>query len=195
MIEMTTFDTLPVRVERPTPSPQARFQAPWVPFPEGVEAIKTMKALIGRPNEGRPLNFALIGDPNFGKSHLLDYFVDHYPEVDYEETTRLQIVRLDMPAKADGSALVREILRAMGAPYVRKEPLDEMIAKVIGDARMRRRPCCTRCARSATARNARSSWPARLCWKMSCATTHSSTSDAFGGSCRSGKQNRRSLTC
>ena len=133
---MPVFDLAPQRVERPTPSEAARFQTPWVPFPEGVEALKLMKTLIGRPDEGRPLNFALIGEPNFGKSHLIDFFVDHYPEVKFDRGARLQIVRLDMPAKADGSALVREILRTMGAPYVRKEPLDEMIAKITVRAKL-----------------------------------------------------------
>lgn len=134
--EVPVFDAKPQRVERPEPSENARFKTPWVPFPEGVKALQLMRTLIGRPDEGRPLNFALIGDPNFGKSHLVDFFVDHYPEIKYDRGARLQIVRVDMPAKADGPALVREILRTMGAPYVRKEPLDEMIAKITVRARL-----------------------------------------------------------
>jgi hypothetical protein len=124
-----TFLVNPVRVERDVPSERARFQDPWVPYPAGIEAVKAMAGLIKRPHEGRPQNLAIVGEPNFGKSHLLDYFVDHYPDLPDAPFPRVQVLAIDTPAKADGAALVRELMSAMGARYNSREPLDELIRK------------------------------------------------------------------
>lgn len=123
------FDVRPVRVERPQPSARARFQTPWVPFPTGGEALRVMRKLLGRPHEGRPLNLALIGDADFGKSNLLDFFVDHYPDQPDADPPQVQILHIDMPAKADGAALVRELLNRMGSAVNRRDPLDELVRK------------------------------------------------------------------
>lgn len=123
------FDVKPVRVERKQPSERARYRTPWVPFPEGVETVLTMRDLIARPHEGRPLNLALTGEANFGKSHLLDFFADHYPDLPDAEVPQVQILHVETPAKADGAALVRELMREMGSPYIKRDPLDELIQK------------------------------------------------------------------
>lgn len=87
-----------------------------------------MAGLIGRENEGRPQGLALIGDPNFGKSHLLDHFVDSYPDIQ-EDFPRIQVLYVETPAKADGSALLRELLRSMGATFNTRSPPDELMNK------------------------------------------------------------------
>ena len=126
-----TFVVKAVRVERERPSPRAHFQDPWVPYPQGVEALRFMAQLIARPHEGRPLNLAIVGDPNFGKSHLLDHFADCYPDqqgTDTEEP-RIQVLLSSMPPKADGAALLRTLLTDMGGTFNVRAPLDELLRK------------------------------------------------------------------
>jgi len=118
----------PIRVDRTLPSANATFKTPWVPYPAGIDVLKAMASLIGRENEGRPQGLALIGQPNFGKSHLLDHFVDSYPDIE-EGFPRIQVLCAETPAKADGGALLRELLRNMGATFNVRSPLDELMDK------------------------------------------------------------------
>lgn len=122
-----TFEVSAVREDRLTPSPYARFQQPWVPYPAGIEAMKTMARLIKLPHEGRPENLAIIGGPNFGKSHLLDHFCDCYPDLPDDPIPRMQVLYTETPIKADGSSLLRQMLRDMGARFDRRAPADELL--------------------------------------------------------------------
>lgn len=124
------FPINPRRIEREVPSERAKFKERWVPYPVGMQAIKDMAALMKRPHEGRPLNLALIGEPNDGKSHLLDYFIDCYPDVFDEDIPRIQILSIEMPEKADGSKLLREMLRATGASFNSRNPSDVLMDKL-----------------------------------------------------------------
>lgn len=118
----------PVRVERATPSARARFKVPWVPYQAGTEVLKAMSDLLGRPSQGRPPGIALIAEANFGKSHLLDYFADCYPDLE-EDDPRIQILHAETPPKADGAALLRELLGTMGATFNTRSPLDVLLNK------------------------------------------------------------------
>lgn len=117
----------PVRVDRTTPSPRAHFQDPWVPFPAGMEALKKMAKLIARPDEGRPMNLALIGDSGFGKSHLLDHFADCYPDITDEMPPRIQVLLISVVSNSDRNMLLRELLNGLGASYSPRDPYDEML--------------------------------------------------------------------
>lgn len=117
----------PVRVDRPVPSEHAHFQEPWVPFPAGVAALKRMARLIARPDEGRPMNLALIGDSGFGKSHLLDHFADCYPDIVEEMPPRIQVVLINVVTNSDGNMLFRELLRGIGATFSLRDPYDELL--------------------------------------------------------------------
>jgi len=117
----------PVRVERRTPSGFAKFQAPWVPFPDGVAIIKAMARLIERPDEGRPMNLAVIAESGFGKSHLLDHFADLYPDQVGQVPARLQVVLFSVTSQCDGRALLRGLLSAIGASFKANDPYDELL--------------------------------------------------------------------
>lgn len=116
-----------LRIDRPEPSEQAKYQQPWVPYPAGVEALRAMAQLIKRPREGRQQNLAIIGGPNYGKSHLLDRFVDCYPDITDVPIPRIQVLSVETPPKADGAALLRELMSAMGARFNARSPLDELL--------------------------------------------------------------------
>lgn len=117
----------PVRVDRAVPSERAHFPDPWVPFPAGIHALKTMARLIARPDEGRPMNLALIGDSGFGKSHLLDHFADCYPDVVDEMPPRIQVVLINVLTNSDGNMLLRELLHGIGATFSSRDPYDELL--------------------------------------------------------------------
>jgi hypothetical protein len=117
----------PVRVDRQQPSARAHFQEPWIPFPEGIDALKTMARLIARPDEGRPMNLALIGDSGFGKSHLLDHFADCYPDLREEMPPRIQVLLISVVSSSDGNMLLRELLQGLGATYSPRAPQDELL--------------------------------------------------------------------
>ena len=129
-MDASTYPELaaPVRVDRATPSTRARFQVPWVPFAEGTQVLKAMSDLLGRESQGRPPGIALIAEPNFGKSHLLDHFADSYPDIEDDEP-RIQVLHAETPPKADGSALLRELLRVMGAKFNTRSPIDVLLDK------------------------------------------------------------------
>ncbi len=124
---MTSQRKPPVREQRDTPSPKARFQDPWVPFPEGAEVVKSMGKLMARPNEGRPHNLALIGDSGFGKSHLFDYFADCYPDIAEEMPPRIQVVNLRVTSDCDGKGLMRGLLSEIGATYRANDAYDDLL--------------------------------------------------------------------
>jgi hypothetical protein len=118
---------VPVRVSRDLPSPKAHYQDPWIPYPEGADVVKALGRLIARPDEGRPFNLALIGDSGFGKSHLLDYFADCFPDVMGEERPRIQVILLSVTAECDGRALMRGLLTELGARYKVNDAYDELL--------------------------------------------------------------------
>lgn len=127
---MTNQRKPPVRVQRDTPSPRAKYQDPWVPFPQGADVLKTMGKLIARPNEGRPLNLALVGDSGFGKSHLFDHFADCYPDIVEEMPPRIQVLLLRMTSECDSRALMRGLLTELGATYRANDAYDELLRDV-----------------------------------------------------------------
>jgi hypothetical protein len=118
----------PVRVERPEPSARARFRDPWVPYKAGTEVLAAMSELLSRDSQGRPRGLALIAEPNFGKSHLLDYFADCYPDIE-EDEPRIQVLHVETPPKADGAALLRVLLEEMGATFNVRSPIDVLLHK------------------------------------------------------------------
>lgn len=105
----------------------------WVPYPEAMEAIEIMTRLLHAPNETRPENFALIGDPSFGKSYLLEQFVKtQRPKEDpfAEEDPGVPVVHIEMPESPEPSAMLREILSKVGAPFSYRLPLDDLMRKI-----------------------------------------------------------------
>jgi hypothetical protein len=121
----------PVRVERPVPSARAKFKDPWVPFPEGQVVLREMARLLARADEGRPLNLALLADSGFGKSHLLDYFADSYPDLESPEEPCIQVLSLELPPEADGVRLLRTVLRGLYVDFSHRTPPDELLRKAI----------------------------------------------------------------
>jgi hypothetical protein len=119
-----------IRVDRPVPSELALFQDPWVPFPEGMAVMKEMKSLMERPDEGRPKNLALLADPSFGKSHLLDHFADCFPDI-IEPAPRIQVLSIELPPEADSAKLLREMLHKLSVSFSFRTPPDELLRKVI----------------------------------------------------------------
>jgi len=104
----------------------------WVPYPEGVEVLRTMRDFLKAPNESRPVNLAIIGESNFGKSHLLKHFYSLYQsKYDYTvDEPKVALLKIEMPESPEPSALLREMLRTMCSSYTLREPVDELIWRV-----------------------------------------------------------------
>lgn len=104
----------------------------WVPYPEATEALEIMTRLLNAPNEKRPESFALIGDPSFGKSYLLDRFIDRNVALDgpLEEEPTVPIVYIEMPESPEPAAMLREILSRIGAVFSLREPVDELMRRI-----------------------------------------------------------------
>lgn len=128
---MSTSEFPPQRVDRKTPSPRARFQYPWVPFPEGKAVLKELSSLLHLPDEGRPRCLALMAESGYGKSHLLDFFCDSYPDIDEYDFPRIQVLYVELPPEADSARMLRETLTAMGCDFKRNDPPDEMLRKAV----------------------------------------------------------------
>lgn len=105
----------------------------WVPYPEATGALATMTRLLNAPNETRPESFALIGDPSYGKSYLLKRFVRRNAPVDLQpdEEPTVPIVHIDMPESPEPAAMLREILAKLGAVFSFREPVDELMRKIM----------------------------------------------------------------
>lgn len=128
---MKAKDYTPQRVDRTTPSDRAKFRSPWIPFDEGAAIVKEMRRLMAQPNEGRPNNLALLADSGFGKSHLLDYFADSFPDVQTEDGLLVQVLRVELPPESNGAAMLRALLRTMDVGFSSRTPPDELLRKVV----------------------------------------------------------------
>ena len=104
----------------------------WVPYPEANEVFKIMRRLQDAPNENRPENLAVIGDPSFGKSYLLKRYVlrnqSSYDPAQRDPT--IDIVHIDMPETPEPGAMLREILQKIGAGRTIRESIDEMRRRI-----------------------------------------------------------------
>lgn len=105
----------------------------WAPYKEATDALTTMKRFLGEPNQLRPESLALIGEPNYGKSAILERFLAMNPQPydPSDEDVAIPIVAVELPTKSSDAALMRELISAMGANYSVKEPVDEMVRRFV----------------------------------------------------------------
>ena len=105
----------------------------WVPYPQGVDALKRMRRLMDAPSEVRPESLAIVGDPSYGKTHLLKTFYRRHQSVYRLEGDdgSLNLLHVEMPEKAEPAALLREMHRVLGVGYSMRDPLDELIWRIV----------------------------------------------------------------
>lgn len=106
----------------------------WVPYPEAKEVLTIMSRLFDAPNETRPESLALIGDPSFGKTYLIEQFVAaKMPTDELVEGTEPEVplVRIEMPESPEPAAMLRELIAAVNAPFSPRLPIDELMRKLM----------------------------------------------------------------
>lgn len=104
----------------------------WVSYPEANEALDIMKRLLRAPNEQRPECFAIIGDPSYGKSYLLEQFITRALASDdlAAHEYSVPVLHIEMPESPEPSAMLRELLAGLGAVFSLREPFDELMRKL-----------------------------------------------------------------
>ena len=106
----------------------------WVPYPEAKDVLSIMTRLFEAPDETRPESLALIGDPSFGKTYLIEQFVAaRMPtdEIAEDSEPEVPLVRIEMPESPEPAAMLRELIAAMNAPFSPRLPVDELMRKLM----------------------------------------------------------------
>lgn len=106
----------------------------WVPYPEAKDVSAIMTRLFEAPNETRPESLALIGEPSFGKTYLIEQFVAAKmpsDEIEAGAEPDVPLVRIEMPESPEPAAMLREIIAGMNAPFSPRLPIDELMRKIM----------------------------------------------------------------
>jgi len=104
----------------------------WVPHAQTAAILQIMRGLLAAPNQVRADNLAIIGEPNSGKSALLDRFYEKHQSA-YDPTVddpQVAIWRIEMPESPDPPAVLRELLRTVGAQHSARDPSDVLVHRV-----------------------------------------------------------------
>ena len=90
----------------------------YISYPQAEQALDRLNDLLTYPARGRMPCILLTGEPNIGKSKILEKFLRDHPIVRHEGTrkTAMPVVVMQMPGEPDIGLFYQEMLMGMGAP-------------------------------------------------------------------------------
>jgi hypothetical protein len=105
----------------------------WISYPAAESILQRLDRILKRPRNGRPEGLSIIGDPNNGKSHLLEYFQrKHPPEIaEQTGTLRLSVVCIQAPVGARHRDLYSSLCKALHIPDLPRGTLSRAKSRVI----------------------------------------------------------------
>lgn len=105
----------------------------WIGYSEAKRILKNLEDLLQFPKRPRMPNLLIIGDPNNGKTTLINRFYDQYKEPyeteDYDLV--MPIVFVQSPHTSDEKKLYMKILEQLQSPYRESAPANVLSVQVL----------------------------------------------------------------
>ncbi len=94
----------------------------WINYPQTIEINNVLKNLMNQPKKPRMQNLLLIGEPNMGKTSLIQQFAINNPDYSFEDDLEIShpskpVIIAQAPASADEKGLYIAILESFWTPY------------------------------------------------------------------------------
>lgn len=110
------------------------YEPRWLGYPQANEIMQRLRALLEMPMRPRMPNLLIVGEPNIGKTTLVNRFVRLHGQahVDEEEAEpRIPVVVAEAPPKPDEKGLYVSILERFATPYRATDPATKMRYQLI----------------------------------------------------------------
>lgn len=98
----------------------------WIGYPQAVEALERLEALLAWPTKQRMPNLLLIGPTNNGKSMIIEKFCRRHPPVSGPDVERIPVLAVQMPSDPSVTRFYAALLTAVGAPVRLRQRIAEM---------------------------------------------------------------------
>lgn len=94
----------------------------WLNYPAVIPILTRLERILERRPPGRPEGMSIIGDPNNGKTHLLEYFHRKHPtgRVEGNKPPIIPVVRIEAPISGSRGDFFNSLCEAIGIPVVRR---------------------------------------------------------------------------
>jgi len=108
----------------------------WIHYPRAVRLLERMREYMKMPKRARMRNLMIIGEPNMGKTSILERFVEMNPRSGYEDETgmrraRVPVIMAQAPAIADGRNLFAAILDRFWTSFRPTDPVPKLHRQVV----------------------------------------------------------------
>lgn len=105
----------------------------WLNYPGASAILLRLDRIASRPRVGRPEGLLIVGDPDNGKTHLLEYFLRKYPLViiEGETTLRIPVVYIQAPVGASRKELFQSLCHALHIPEFARGAMDRIRLRVV----------------------------------------------------------------
>jgi hypothetical protein len=117
-----------------TPSERIEFiqQDRWIGYSAAKAVLNEMEDLINHPRNLRMPCRAIVGDPDNGKTMLLQQCIKRHPSVEKEsDEAFVAALKFETPASADEGRLYSQILTALLVAHREDAPPEKLLAKVV----------------------------------------------------------------
>lgn len=95
----------------------------WIRYAEAASVLNIMNELMLFPRSGRMRSVLIAGEPNNGKSCLLDHFMKLHPVTEVSDgSAYASVVRIDVPSTPTEATLAKSILLALVRHYRDRDP-------------------------------------------------------------------------
>ena len=104
----------------------------WISYPDANAIVAVLEELLKEDKEIRPRCLAIIGEANYGKSHLVTRFAErHTTAYDPNVDSPVQpVLCVELPGDCTPAAFLRTLIHGTGAPVNLREPNDEMMRRL-----------------------------------------------------------------
>jgi len=95
----------------------------WIGYPDAAKILDIMNGLINRPVNSKKDNLLIVGDPNNGKTTIINRFVKiHAKKEIVDGQPSIPVISTEAPPTADIKGLCISILEKFNAPYNMNHP-------------------------------------------------------------------------
>jgi hypothetical protein len=108
-------------------------QPRWISYPQATNILDTLRGLMEKPARSRMPNLLIVGEPNNGKTTIVQRFRDLHGQgyIDGEVDPVKPVILAEAPPSADEKGLYVSILERFFTPYRATDPTTKLRYQVI----------------------------------------------------------------